>query len=52
MSTPYRPHPPYVARSPWMNDSAKPGHTIPAQELHLFHLQPFQVLTLELVPAP
>ena len=40
----------FVARSPWKNDSAKPALPISAQEPHVFHLEPFQVLTLELVP--
>ena len=42
--------PPYVARSPWKNDGAKPTLSIHALEPHTFHLQPFQVLTLEIVP--
>jgi len=41
----------YIARSPWKSDSAKPV-TIQAKQPHTFHLQPFQVLTLELVPSP
>jgi hypothetical protein len=41
----------YTARSPWKDDSAKPALTIPVQKLYTFHLQPFQVLTLALVPA-
>jgi len=41
----------FAARSPWKNDTAKPPEEIPAQEKHRFHLQPFQVLTLELTPA-
>jgi hypothetical protein len=40
----------YVARSPWKSESGKPAITIPTQELHKFHLEPFQVLTLELTP--
>ena len=40
----------YTARSPWKADSNTPPVTIPAQEPHTFHLQPFQVLTLELAP--
>ena len=39
----------YTARSPWKSDSAKPM-TISAKQPHTFHLQPFQVLTLELAP--
>jgi hypothetical protein len=40
----------YTARSPWKADSNTPPVTIPAHEPHTFHLQPFQVLTLELAP--
>jgi hypothetical protein len=43
--------PAYAARSPWKNDSAQPVFHIPAQQERKFHLQPFQVLTLELVPS-
>jgi hypothetical protein len=39
----------YSARSPWKSDSAKPT-TISATQMHTFHLQAFQVLTLELTP--
>jgi hypothetical protein len=41
----------YTARSPWKSDSRNPAVTVRAQEEHTFHLQPFQVLTLELVPS-
>jgi len=41
----------YAARSPWNGDSAKAALTIPAQKPYVFHLQPFQVLTLGLVPS-
>jgi hypothetical protein len=41
----------YVARSPWKNDSASPAVTLRSQEQHAFHLKPFQVLTLEMVPS-
>ncbi len=41
----------YTARSPWKNDSTRPAVSITAQKEHSFHLQPFQVLTLELVPS-
>src|SRR6202011_5243921 len=41
----------FAARSPWKGDSAAPALTIPAKTQHPFHLQPFQVLTLELVPS-
>ena len=40
----------YVARSPWKNDSASPALALRSQEQHAFHLKPFQVLTLEMVP--
>lgn len=41
----------YAARSPWKADAGKPKSTIRVQERHTFHLQPFQVLTLELSPS-
>jgi hypothetical protein len=41
----------YSAHSPWKGASAKEVLTIPAQKPYAFHLQPFQVLTLELVPS-
>ncbi|MGA2347665.1 MAG: enterotoxin [Candidatus Sulfotelmatobacter sp.] len=41
----------YAAHSPWKSDSITPPLTITAKERHTFHLKPFQVLTLELVPA-
>jgi hypothetical protein len=41
----------FVASSPWKSDSARPALTLPAQEQHRFHLEPFQVLTLELAPT-
>jgi len=41
----------FAARSPWKSESDKPAFTIPAREQHTFHLEPFQVLTLELVPT-
>lgn len=40
----------FAPRSPWKDDRAKPAYSIPAHEQHKFHFQPFQVLTLELVP--
>ena len=42
----------YAAHEPWTAESAKRVATIHAQEAHTFHLQPFQVLTLELTPLP
>jgi hypothetical protein len=41
----------YIARSPWKGDSASPPVTLRSQEQHAFHLKPFQVLTLEMVPS-
>src|SRR5579863_7626181 len=41
----------YAARSPWKAVSAQPPLSIPAEQEHQFHLRPFQVLTLELVPS-
>ena len=43
--------PTYAARSPWKSDSGHSAVNIPAKEQHSFHLQPFQVLTLELLPS-
>jgi hypothetical protein len=43
--------PAFAARSPWKADANKPKITIRSQERHTFHLQPFQVLTLELTPS-
>jgi hypothetical protein len=40
----------FVAHSPWKAEAAKPPITIGEQEQHLFHLHPFEVLTLELTP--
>lgn len=42
----------FSAHSPWKSHSGEPAITISAQEGHVFHLQPFEVLTLELLPAP
>jgi hypothetical protein len=40
----------YVAKSPWMSDAGAPALTITAGTEHLFQLEPFQVLTLEMLP--
>jgi hypothetical protein len=40
----------YLARSPWKDDAHLHAITILAQEAHEFHLGPFEVLTLDLVP--
>ncbi len=41
----------FAARSPWKSDGNQ-ALSISAQQQHVFHLQPFQVLTLELVSTP
>jgi len=41
----------FAARSPWKSDSATAAVEISAHQAHVFHLQPFEVLTLELTPA-
>jgi hypothetical protein len=41
----------YVAHSPWKSASADQPTRIEAQSPHTFHLQPFQVMTLEMLPA-
>jgi len=38
----------FTAHSPWKHDEAASSMTLAAQPQHTFHLQPFQVLTLEL----
>jgi hypothetical protein len=40
----------FTAHSPWKSDAGKPAETLNADAQHTFHLQPFQVLTLELTP--
>ena len=44
--------PRFTARSPWKDDNVAPPLILPSEEGHSFHLQPFQVLTLELLPSP
>jgi len=41
----------YAGHSPWKQESAAHALQIPAQQSHTFHLRPFQVMTLELVPS-
>jgi hypothetical protein len=41
----------FTAHSPWKGDGGKPPITIGAGDPHTFHLEPFQVLTLELMRA-
>jgi hypothetical protein len=43
--------PQYSAHSPWKLDADKPIEKIAGDEQHAFHVQPFEVLTLELVPS-
>ena len=43
--------PSYTARSPWKADSSQSPLSMPTQQERQFHLRPFQVLTLELVPS-
>ena len=40
----------YLARSPWKDDANLHAISISAQQAHEFHLAPFEVLTLDLVP--
>ncbi len=40
----------YQAHSPWSADAALPAIELHAGEPHTFHLEPFQVLTLEALP--
>ncbi len=40
----------YSARSPWAADASQTAIELRAGEGHTFHLEPFQVLTLEAVP--
>ena len=41
----------FNAHSPWKKDSRQPSVRLTADEPHTFHLEPFQVLTLEAVPS-
>ncbi|MGA2651908.1 MAG: enterotoxin [Terracidiphilus sp.] len=40
----------YRAKSPWNEDASQPPLVLRAQDPHEFHLAPFQVLTLDLIP--
>jgi hypothetical protein len=42
----------YSAKSPWKDDISRPAMIFHAQEVHEFHLAPFEVLTLDLAPQP
>ncbi len=38
----------YTAKSPWKSDTARPALNLNAQAAHEFHLEPFEVLTLDM----
>ena len=40
----------FCAHSPWHDEAAMPSVELEAGTFHTFHLEPFQVLTLEAVP--
>jgi hypothetical protein len=40
----------YVAKSPWKEDAGRPAIALRAQQVHEFHLAPFEVLTLDVTP--
>ncbi|HEX4286391.1 MAG TPA: enterotoxin [Terracidiphilus sp.] len=40
----------YHAQSPWKDDAGRPAIVLQANEAHQFHLAPFAVLTLDLLP--
>jgi hypothetical protein len=40
----------YVAHSPWAEDASQPVVELKAGDRHSFHLEPFQVLTLDALP--
>jgi hypothetical protein len=40
----------YFARSPWKEDAGRPAIILRTQEAHEFHLAPFEVLTLDVMP--
>lgn len=40
----------YTSQSPWKSDAGKPSIELHANEAHEFHLDPFQVLTLDMTP--
>jgi hypothetical protein len=41
----------YHAASPWKDDAGRPAIVLRANEAHEFHLAPFAVLTLDILPA-
>jgi hypothetical protein len=42
----------YSAKSPWANEAAMPAILLQSGKPHVFHLKPFQVLTMEALPQP
>jgi hypothetical protein len=40
----------YSAKSPWKEDTSRPATPLRAQQAHEFHLAPFEVLTLDIIP--
>jgi hypothetical protein len=40
----------YVAKSPWKEDASRPAIVLRTQQEHEFHLAPFEVLTLDVMP--
>ena len=42
----------FAAHSPWKEDSDQPALPLQADQAHIFHLAPFQVLTLDVVSTP
>jgi hypothetical protein len=41
----------FAAKSPWKDDAGRPAIVLHAQEEHEFHLSPFEVLTLDILPT-
>jgi hypothetical protein len=42
----------FAAHSPWKEDALQPSLSLQADQPHVFHLAPFEVLTLDAVPVP
>ena len=40
----------YAAQSPWKEDAGRPAIGLDARVVHAFHLAPFEVLTLDILP--
>jgi hypothetical protein len=40
----------YFAKSPWKEDTSRPAIALRTQQAHEFHLAPFEVLTLDVMP--